>query len=144
MINTLATAREVSVSTHPNAAFMRAAYDAYTAGDLASLSERALDNFAFHFPGRSSLAGVYHGLPEVSKLFTRQFELTGGDFHVVPQKILADDETGIALVRVSGTRGTRRLDAPGVNVVNFQDGKVTEYWSFTYDQYAVDEFWSEL
>jgi ketosteroid isomerase-like protein len=144
MIDTLATALEVSVSTHPNVALMRAMYDAHTAGDLASLSERALDDFAFHFPGRSPLAGVYHGLPEVIKLFTRQFELTGGDFQVIPQKILADDETGIALIRVSGTRGTRQLDVPGVNVVRFQDGKLAEYCSYTYDQYAVDEFWSEL
>ena len=131
------------MSTHPNAAFMRAVYDAYTGGDLASLSGHVHDDFAFHFPGRSSLAGVYHGLPEVIKLFTRQFELTGGDFQVRPQKILADDETGIALIRVRGARGTRRLDAPGVNVVRFQDGKLAEYWSYTYDQYAVDEFWSE-
>lgn len=122
---------------------MRAVYDAYTGGDLASLSGHVHDDFAFHFPGRSSLAGVYHGLPEVIKLFTRQFELTGGDFQVTPQKILADDETGIALIRVRGARGTRRLDAPGVNVVRFQDGKLAEYWSYTYDQYAVDEFWSE-
>ena len=129
MIDTLATALEVSMSTHPNAAFMRATYDAYTAGDLASLSGHARDDFSFHFPGRSSLAGVYHGLPEVLQLFTRQFELTGGDFQVIPQKILADDETGIALIRVRGTRGTRRLDAPGVNVVRFQDGKLAEYWS---------------
>ena len=143
MIDPLATALEVSVSTHPNAAFMRATYDAYTTGDLASLSGHAHDDFAFHFPGRSSLAGVYHGLPEVIQLFTRQFELTGGDFQVMPQKILADDETGIALIRVRGTRGTRRLDAPGVNVVRFQGGKLAEYWSYTYDQYAVDKFWSE-
>lgn len=122
---------------------MRAVYDAYTGGDLASLSGHVHDDFAFHFPGRSSLAGVYHGLPEVIKLFTRQFELTGGDFQVTPQKILADDETGIALIRVRGARGTRRLDAPGVNVVRFQDGKLAEYWSYTYDQYALDEFWSE-
>jgi hypothetical protein len=31
---------------------------------------------------------------------------------------------------------------PGVNVVRFQGGRLTEYWSYTYDQYAVDEFWS--
>ena len=63
-------------------------YEAYTTGDLASLSDHAHDDFAFHFPGHSSLAGVYHGLPEVIKLFTRQFELTGGDFQVsTPENI---------------------------------------------------------
>jgi hypothetical protein len=51
MIDARATALEVSVSTNRNAAFMRAVYDAYTAGDLGSLSERALDSFAFHFRG---------------------------------------------------------------------------------------------
>ena len=39
------------MSTHPNAAFMRAVYDAYTGGDLASLSGHVHDDFAFHFPG---------------------------------------------------------------------------------------------
>ena len=130
------------MSTHPNVALMEASYHAYSTGDLAALSDHVRDDFAFHFPGRSPLAGNYLGLDAVIKFFTHQLELTAGDFTVVPQKILADDESGIALVRVSGTRGIRHLDAPGVNVVRFQDGKLAEYWSYAYDQYAVDEFWS--
>jgi ketosteroid isomerase-like protein len=102
------------VSIHPNAALMRAGYQAYTTGDLASLSDHVSDGFAFNFSGRSPLAGVYRGLPEVIKLFTRQFELTRGDFQVVPQKILASFVS-------EATRGTRRLDAPGINVCHFRD-----------------------
>jgi ketosteroid isomerase-like protein len=130
------------MTANPNVALMQAGYDAYASSDLEALSDQVHDDFLFHFPGRNPLAGDYRGLAEVIKFFARQLELTAGDFTVVPQTILADDETGIALVRVSGTRGTRRLDAPGVNVLRFQDGKVAEYWSYTYDQYAVDEFWS--
>ncbi len=127
--------------THPNAELMRAGYEAYSRGDIASLGDAFRDDFVYHFAGRSPLAGDYHGLPAVIEFWTRQLELTAGDFRVVPERILADDETGIALVRVSGARGARRLDAPGVNVIRFQGGKAAEYWSYAYDQYAVDEFW---
>jgi uncharacterized protein len=137
----MATIGRHPVTTHPNVALIQAGYDAYSAGDLASLSDHIREDFAFHFSGRSPLGGVYHGLPEVIKLFTRQLELTAGDYKIIPQKILADDETGIALIRAIGSRGTRRIDAPGVNVYRFQDGKLAEYWSYTYDQYSVDEFW---
>lgn len=33
------------------------------------------------------------------------------------------------------------FSAPGVNVMRFEHSKAAEFWSFTADQYAVDEFW---
>jgi hypothetical protein len=82
------------MTTHPNVALMQAGYDAYASSDLEALSDQIHDDFLFHFPGRNPLAGDYRGLAEVIKFFARQLELTAGDFTVVPQTILADDETG--------------------------------------------------
>jgi ketosteroid isomerase-like protein len=59
------------VSTHPNAALMRAGSDAYTTGDLESLSDHVGDDFAFHFPGRSPLAGVAQEQRRSSTLWWR-------------------------------------------------------------------------
>jgi ketosteroid isomerase-like protein len=47
------------VSTHPNAALMRAGYDAYTTGDLESLSDLVREDFAFHY------FGLQHGASEL-------------------------------------------------------------------------------
>ena len=38
------------MSTHPNASLMRAGYEAYTTGDLASFSDHVCDDFPYHFP----------------------------------------------------------------------------------------------
>jgi ketosteroid isomerase-like protein len=55
---------------------------------------------------------------------------------------VADDEYAFALVRAAAERDGRALDAAGVNLVRLRDGKAVEFWSYTADQYAVDEFWS--
>jgi len=61
---------------------------------------------------------------------------------IIPSVIVANDEYAFALVHGSAQRGGRTLEAPGVNVVRLRDGKAVEFWSYTTDQYALDEFWS--
>jgi ketosteroid isomerase-like protein len=127
---------------HPNAARMRAAYEAYGRGDLATIGEMLDDDLVYHFPGRSPLAADYKGKQEVFAFWARQFELSGGTLRVIPSVIVAGDEYAFALVHVSAQRDGRTLEAPGVNVVRLRDGKAVEYWGYTSDQYAVDDFWS--
>jgi hypothetical protein len=79
---------------HPNAARLRAGYDAFTSGDPQTLG------------------------------------------------VLDDEIVDHCLRPRSRSRRARggALDAPGVNVVRLRDGKAVEFWSYSTDQYAVDEF----
>jgi uncharacterized protein len=127
---------------HPNAARLRRAYEAFARGDLQTVGELLDDEIVYHFGGRSPLAADYKGKQEVFSFWGRQFELSGGTLRIIPSLIMAGDEYAFALVHATAQRDGRTLDAPGANVVRLRDGKAVEFWSYTADQYALDEFWS--
>jgi ketosteroid isomerase-like protein len=128
---------------HPNAALLRRAYRAFGDGDLATIGEMLDDEIVYHFGGRSPLAADYKGKEQVFGFWGRQFELSTGTLRITPSTIVACDEYAFALVHASAERDGRTLAAaPGVNVVRLRDGKAVEFWSYTADQYAVDQFWS--
>jgi uncharacterized protein len=127
---------------HPNAARLRAGYEAFARGDLQTIGELLDDEIVYHFPGRCPLAADYKGKQEVFALWGRQFELSGGTLRITPSVIVAGGEYAFALVHASAQRDDRTLEAAGVNVVRLRDGKAVEFWSYTTDHYALDEFWS--
>jgi ketosteroid isomerase-like protein len=127
---------------HPNAALARQAYQAFGAGDLATVGELLDDNIVYHYPGRNPLAADYRGKEQVFGFFRRQSELCNGNLRVVPSAIAAVDEYAFALVQATAERNGRQLDVPAVHVSRIRDGKVVEFWAFTADQHAIDEFWS--
>ena len=127
---------------HPNAARLRAAYEAFGRGDLETVRDLLDEGIVYHFGGRSPLAADYKGTQEVFGFWGRQFQLSGGTLRIIPSLIVAGDEYAFALVHATAQRDGRTLDAPGVNVVRLRDGRAVEFWSYTTDQNAVDEFWS--
>ena len=54
--------------------------------------------------------------------------------------LLANDEHGMALVRVTGQMEDKTLDQNVVHVWHVENGKLTEFWSHPLDLYAFDEF----
>jgi ketosteroid isomerase-like protein len=127
---------------HPNVALVRRAYEAFAVGDLATVGELLDDNIIYHFGGRSPLAADYKGKQQVFGFWGRQFELTGGTLRIVPSVIAATGEYAFVRLQATAERAGRTLSAPGVNVIRMRDGRALEFWSYTDDQYAVDEFWS--
>lgn len=127
---------------HPNVALVRRAYEAFAVGDLATVGELLDDEIVYHFGGRSPLAADYRGKQQVFGFWGRQFELTGGTLRIVPSVIAATDEYAFVRLQATAERGGRTLSAPGVNVIRLRDGKASEFWTYTDDQYALDEFWS--
>jgi ketosteroid isomerase-like protein len=127
--------------THPNEDLIRRGYQAFTAGDLATLNELFADDVVWHAPGRNQLAGTFRGKEEVFGTFQKVAELTGGTFKLDIHTVLADDEHAVALARATGQREGRALDDNIVQVFHVGDGKVTEQWLYSGDAYASDEFW---
>ena len=56
--------------------------------------------------------------------------------------MLANDEHAVALYTASGERAGKQLTDNKVQIYHFRDGKVSEAWTYTTDQYAADEFFS--
>jgi len=127
---------------HPNEDLVRRGYAAFGSGDMATLGELFADDLVWHVGGRNSITGDYKGKNEVFGLFARLAEETAGTLRLDIHDALANDEHAVALVKSTGQRAGKSLDDNGVQIFHVRDGKVTESWFHSADQYASDEFWS--
>lgn len=57
-----------------------------------------------------------------------------------PHAYFADDEHGVILQRSHYKRGSETLDTNDTFVCHFRDGKISEMWLTSDDQYEVDAF----
>jgi uncharacterized protein len=127
------------MAEHPNVARVRDGYAAFAKGDFAVLTDLFADDLVWHVGGRSQLAGEYRGRDDVFAFFGKIMEVTEGSFRLDVHAILADDEHAVALVFGTASRGGRSITDIAAHVFHLRDGKVTEYWNATTDQYAFDE-----
>ncbi len=126
---------------HPNADLVRKGFQAFAAGDVATLDQLIADDAKWHASGRNPLAGDFDGKAAILESFARlrtETESFKQDIHA----ILADDDHVVALVNATITRGGKTLEVQQTLVFHVADGKSIEVWSFPTDQYAVDEFWA--
>lgn len=127
------------MAEHPNIDRLRKGYAAFSKGDFSVLDDLFDENVVWHVPGRSQLAGEYRGRGDVYNFFGRILEVTGGTFSIDLHAALADDEHGVALVTTSGSRDGRPIAMMEAHVFHFRNGRVTEFWDASTDQYAGDE-----
>jgi ketosteroid isomerase-like protein len=127
---------------HPNEDLARRGYAAFASGDLATLDDLFADGIVWHVGGRSPMSGDYEGKEAVLAYFGRLAQETGGSFRIEIHDLLANDEHVVVLSTASAERQGRSLEGIGVQVFHVRDGKVTESWYHSGDQYADDEFFS--
>jgi ketosteroid isomerase-like protein len=124
---------------HPNEDLVRRGYDAFSRGDMQTLREVFHPDIVWHAPGRGQLAGDYEGVDAVLAYFGRTMELTGGTFRVGLHDVVANDRHAVGLNTVHAERNGQTLDDRSALVFHVRDGKATEVWQFSGDQYAADE-----
>lgn len=128
---------------HPNEDLMRAGYEAFGRGDLDAVRETFAEDILWHAPGRSPMAGDYEGIDAVFEQFGKIFEMTNGTFNLEIHDVLANDEHVVVLLTARAEREGKQLDDKSVQIWHVKDGKATEQWLHSGDQYANDEFWSD-
>jgi uncharacterized protein len=127
---------------HPNVDLLNKGYDAFDKGDLDTVRGLFAEGIVFHIPGRNQLSGEYRGIDEVFGFFAKLIQLTDGTFKLERHAVLADDEHGVVMSTGTAQRNGKSLSARQVDILHITDGKLTEYWAFTDDMYAEDEFYS--
>jgi uncharacterized protein len=88
---------------------------------------------------RNQLVGEYRGRDAVDGLFGRLMELTEGTCHLDVHAVLADDAHGVALVVTTASRASRSITTKNAHVFHLRDGRVTQFWDVSTDQYSTDE-----
>lgn len=126
-----------------NAALVRRGYEAFNAGDMATLTELFAENASWHTPGHSRIAGDHEGRDAAFAQFGRYGGETGGTFRAELRDVLADDAGRvIGIHHNSAERGGKQLDVDCCLVFQIEDGRVVDGREYFYDLEAWDEFWS--
>ena len=97
---------------HPNVDLLREAYAAYNRGDLDGFWQACREDFTFHVPGRSGIAGAFTGQAEFHRLIMSVLELAGGRFEEVVEDVLANDHHGVVLTLQRFERYGMRKEDP--------------------------------
>ena len=125
-----------------NAKLLRRGYEAFIAGDMASLTEMFAEDAVWHVHGHGGLAGVKQGRDEVFAYFGELVARSGGTFKVTLHDVIGGDQHTVGLHRDNAERNGKVLDHNVVIIVHIQDGRFAEAWEYHEDQAGNDAFWS--
>jgi uncharacterized protein len=111
-----------------NAAIVRRGYEAFNAGDLATLGE---------------LVGDLAALEAVFARLGRYAAETGGTFRADPTRVLTDEDGRVIVIQHNvGERDGKHLDVYSCVVFELENGRIVGGREHVYDLLAWDEFWA--
>src|SRR5262245_10735491 len=141
-------ARGVHGPPHPwkptrvdNVARVRDAFRAFAERDSITVGRLIGNGVVWRVPGRSVMAGEYHGRAEIFGFLRRTAELTDGIYRTEVVDVLGGEELVVALYRAVGSRDGRELDIPQALVFRFEGDVLLEVLAVPCDPAAFDAFW---
>ena len=129
-----------SVTEHPHFAVSRRLWDAIAAADAPTLRDVLSPKTVWHMPGRSPLAGSYHGFDEVLDFLARVGELSD-DLSAELVDVFVSDRGAVLRYAIKAHRGREVLDLEQLFITRIEDGHVVEARFVPSDQEAYDRFW---
>lgn len=125
-----------------NAERLAEAMAAVSQGDVERFGDILLsDDVVWHWPGRSTVSGEYRGRDAAIELIRGFNRLTQGRLRVEPVDILEGRDYLMSFTHVTADRDGDHLDVIMADAMRFgPDGRVTEFWTLSNDQAAVDAF----
>lgn len=134
----------VVVTEHPNAAALRASFEAFGRGDLAAVLARMTPDCTWHNAGTGPLSGDHQGHEAITQMFTRLFVLTDGTFRTTPLTVVADDARAIAVYDATATAAGQTQTHRWVLVDELDaSGRITAAYCGCFDQAAADALLAE-
>jgi len=125
-----------------NATQVRRGFNAFSIGDIASLSELFAPDASWRGPATGVLAGHYVGRENIFKMFGQLGEETQGTFRASPGAFAAAGEHVFVQVTATGRRKGKYLESDEVLVFTLDDGRVTRVRFYLSDFQANVDFWS--
>jgi ketosteroid isomerase-like protein len=131
------------MAEHPDVALVRRGYAAFSAGDMATLSELLAEDARQYQPGSGAISGEYRGRDAILAFYARLASETNGTFRVVLEGVYTDGEGRVvASSQTTAQRGDRRLDTGAALVFTIKDGKAQDMQGFQEDLDDWNDFWS--
>ena len=128
---------------HPNVLRYIQAIRAFNDNDIDAVGEYFSENIVYCIPGRSPVAGEFHGIEQFARALKLVKELSGGTIKFEPQVVLANDQAVMAYGHATAQRRGKTLDIDHAYLYRFdKEGKIVEGRTIPVDLHAFDEFWS--
>jgi uncharacterized protein len=124
------------------AAVVSRLYQAVNTQDVAELTSLLSPDVSVLMPGRSPLAGLYHGRDAVFGFFGAMGAATNGTYRAELRDLFANDTRVVAVHHGTGTRGDATLAADAALVFEVSDDVITAITVHQKHQDDWDEFFS--
>jgi uncharacterized protein len=126
---------------HPNEDLVRRGYEAFSNGDMETLSQIQATDVVHISPGNNQLSGEYKGQEEVFGYYGKLAEVTDGTFKVELESVRAEgDDKVIARHRNLAQRGDKSLNTMETLTFTILNGKMISLVEVPDDQAAMDDF----
>lgn len=135
------TMRAFSDRDHPNGAMLKAAHDAFKAGDLEALFGMMTPDCIWHMPGNNVLAGDFVGREAIMGSFA-SLQQNVDEYWAWPLDYFGSDDHVVLVAQVKARRGERTLDCRECLLWRLEDGRLAEVWHMALDEKAWDQFFS--
>lgn len=130
------------MAEHAHAALVRKGYEAFSRGDMDTLSGLMTSDCTHHVPGNHSLSGDYKGLDAVKDYYRQLAAESDGTMRVELQHLFSDGRGHVMSVhRVTAQRRGQSLDAMGGIMFRVVGEKITDLDECVEDQDVADAFW---
>jgi hypothetical protein len=127
--------------SNPHEAHFREVLGALYKGNFEPFSAAISEDYVCHTPGRSILAGDYHGAEQTTVKRPKLRALCGGTFRVQAiGDMCIDGDWGMVPVRVTAEAGDAKLDTTAFGIWRFRGDRIVEHWEMNFDQRHFDDF----
>ena len=130
------------MGTAENVELVRRGYEAFNAGDMATLSELFAEDAVWHVAGNGVLSGTKQGRDAVLAYFGELGARTQGSFRADVQDVVGGENHTIAIHQTRGESNGKSLDVATVIAFVVRGGKIAEGREFSEDTAKVDDFWT--
>ncbi|MFD7560511.1 MULTISPECIES: nuclear transport factor 2 family protein [unclassified Streptomyces] len=131
------------MSKHPDAVLVRRGYEAFSKGDLETMSTLFTADVIHHVPGDNPLSGHHKGREAVLDLYRRLGEETKGTITIDLHAVLADGRGHVmSFHTLKADRGDRGIEVQEGLFFTIVGGKITDIDECTQDIDEEDAFWS--
>lgn len=132
--------RAFTEQDHPNALKLKAAHDAFKAGDLEALFGMMTPDFAWIMPGNNRLSGRFVGREAILGSF-QTLQANVDAYWAHPLDYFGSDDHVVLVARVIARKGERRLDCEECLLWKVgPDGRFTSVTHMALDEKAWDAF----
>ncbi|WP_327315002.1 nuclear transport factor 2 family protein [Streptomyces sp. NBC_01235] len=130
------------MAEHPHAMLVRKGYDAFTNGDLDTLSGMMTGDCTHHVPGSHPLSGDFKGRDAIMDMYGRLFSETGGTLRVDLRTVLVDGRGhAVSMHRISADRNGKHIEENGGIVFRIVGDKISDLDECIEDIDASNDFW---